>query len=206
MARCYIRNGVWGWSEQEQEAALKAADVFDAEQLYRDEIAPTHAKKPSHIRPEWLEQRAVLLKPTRRRGGETIYVASLLVFGVNEADLIAALAAAEARQATVIALDSGLTIPPGAGMAGSQQALEDWQRGRKHAQTKPGRQAGNRAAAERRRRETMRKLTVARPLWGLPTAEISSEEIARRSELSVKTLYSELGRRGAAQKRKRRKQ
>ena len=88
MARCYVRNGVWGWSIEAQLAALKKAGVLEPDKLYTDELTAARAKRPGQVRPEWLEQRAVMLKPTGRRGGEVIHVANLLVLGVSEADLI----------------------------------------------------------------------------------------------------------------------
>ena len=81
--------------------------------------------------------------------------------------------------------------------------MKDWQRAKYDAQTRPGRANGNKAAAARKRSITLEKLKVARPLWGLTSDKITTDKIAEECGLSVKTLYTELGRRSAAQKRKR---
>jgi len=199
VARCYARNGVWGWSIEDQLEKLRQADVLEKDKLYLDELSPARAKRPAQVHPEWLEQRAVLLKPTARKSGETIAVATLLALGVDEADLVSALALAAARRAVVVAADSGLTVSPVDGAAGISAAVQDWRRAKRDAQTKPGRRLGNTAAAEAAKARTLAKLPVARPLWARPTEEISSVEIAERAGLSVKTLYAYLGRREVAQ-------
>jgi len=199
VARCYRRNGVWGWSIEDQTIALRQAGVLEMDKLYTDELTAARAKRPAQVHPEWLEQRAVMLKPTGRKGGETIAVASMLVLGVGEVDLVHAIALAFARRATILAVDSGLSIKPDDGAAAVNAAMDDWTRAKRDAQTKPGRRLGNTAAAEAAKARTLAKLPVARPLWARPTEEISSVEIAERAGLSVKTLYAYLGRREVAQ-------
>ena len=111
MTRCYVRNGVWGWTVEAQEQALADADLLDQRSLYRDMLKPEQAKWPGRVRPEWLTQRADLLRPTARRS-DMIAVATLLALAVSERDLADVLAAAAAnRRATIKALDSGLEIP-----------------------------------------------------------------------------------------------
>jgi hypothetical protein len=190
---------VWGWSVQDQLEALRLAEVLEADKLYTDELTAARAKRPAQVHPEWLEQRAVLLKPTGRKSGETIAVASLLAFGVDEADLVDALAQAFGRRADVLAVDSGFLIAPGDRADMMSAAIADWRRAKRDAQTKPGRRMGNTAAAEAAKMRTLAKLPVARPLWAQPSEQISTTEIAKRSCLSVKTLYSYLGRREVAQ-------
>lgn len=199
MARCYVRNGVWGWPIEAQLTALRQAGVLEADKLYTDELSPARAKRPAQVRPEWLEQRAVLLKPTGRKGGETIAVASMLVLGASEGDLVHAVALAFERRATIHAVDSGLTIEPSDGATGANTAVADWTRAKRSAQTKPGRYLGNAAAAEKAKARSLAKLPEARLLWARPTDEISSIEIGRRVGLSVKSLYKYLGRREVAQ-------
>jgi len=190
---------VWGWSIEDQLAALRQADLLETDKLYTDELSPARAKRPAQVHPEWLEQRAVMLKPTGRKSGETIAVASLLVLGVDEADLVAALALAEGRHATVRAADSGyIIVPPYEGW-GMSAAVQDWRRAKRAAQTKAGRYLGNAAAAEKSKARSLAKLPEARPLWARPTEEISSVEIGERVGLSVKSLYKYLGRREVAQ-------
>lgn len=202
--RCYTRNGVWGWSIEAQRDALAAAGA-DMSREFCDELSAARARMPARVKAEWLEQRMTALKKTSRTRGETLHVATLLALGINEADLIASIAAALARRDTVTAADSGFSIAPGAGAVEIGAAVADWTRAKRDAQTKPGRQNGNKAAADKARARTLAKLPDARKLWPLPTSKISTAEIAAQVGLSVKTLYTELGRRSAAQTRRRRK-
>lgn len=182
---------------EDQEAKLRETAKLDPDRLYRDELSAARAKRPSHIQPEWLTERAVLLKPTARRGGEAIRVATLLALAVNDGgDLLSVLRAAERRNATIIAADSGLSIEPGEGLDGANAAATDWQRAKKEAQTRPGRAEGNRVAAEKRRERTMEKLKPARPLWrDTKPTRLSAEQVSEQVGLSIRTLYAELGRR-----------
>lgn len=194
MERCYIRDGVWGWPAQAQEAKLREVGVFSSESLYRDELSATRARQPSKISPEWLtERQRYLFRSTSRRSDETIHVATMTALAVSEADLIAALAAAEKRRATVTAHDSGVSVAPGSGMAGAAAAIADWRRSKLEAQTRSGRGEGNRRAAELRRAKTESKLTEARPLWRDRSPQrLTTAQISRQVGLSVPTLYKNL--------------
>lgn len=196
MARCYVRNGVWGWTIQEQLDALEKADVLHPERVYKDELSDRQAKYPARVRPEWLRQRQSLLRPSTRRQDE-IYVATLLAMAVSEADLVAVIAQAGARGAHIHAVDSGFGLACDlATPQGIQQAVEDWQRAKASARTKPGRTAGYLAAAEKKRAETKRKLPPAKPLWRSRKPDrLTEAQIAEIVDLSPKTLHQELGRR-----------
>lgn len=198
MARCYVRNGVWGWTIQEQLDALEKAEVLDPERVYKDELSERQAKYPARVRPEWLEQRQALLRPSSRRQDE-IHVATLLAIAVSEADLVAVIAQAGMRRAHIHAIDSGFGLACDIATAeGIQQAIEDWQRAKASARTKPGRTAGYIAAAAKKRQETMRKLPPAKPLWRSRKPDrLTEAQIAERVGLSAKTLHQELGRRPA---------
>ena len=204
MARCYVRNGVWGWTVEAQEKALADAGYLDSTALYRDTLKPALAKNPSRVRPEWLPQRVDLLRPTSRRS-DLIAVATPLALGVSERDLANVLASAgKNRRATVVFVDSGMRVEPDGGMAAAAAALEAWQTARLQSRSKTTKIAGNVAAAEAKRRITAEKMKIAEPLWPLPSDEISTDEIAERSGLSVKTLYEYLRERSIAQRRRER--
>lgn len=199
MARCYVRNGVRGWTVEAQEQALEAAGHLDRGALFKDILKPDRAKNPGRVRPEWLTERVTFLRPSSRRG-ETLVVATPLALGINERDLTKALTdASKNRNAAVLFVDSGTVIRPRDGMAGSTVAQDAWHEALKKATTKTAKIAGNVAAAAAKRRLTAEKLKIAEPLWELPTEEISTDEISARSKLSVKTLYNELGPRSIAQ-------
>ena len=204
MARCYIRNGVWGWSPEEQEERLAGAGkVSKPDDIYRDILPAIKAKKPSFVKPEWLEVRNDhLLRQTRGRP-EEIAVATLLALAPSEGDLVAALDLAWKRKATVTAVDSGISLPPDAGVAGVNAAIKDWQRAKASARTKPGRAIGWQAAAAKKRDDTDRKLPLARPHWfSRKPDRLSVAQIEAISGLSQKTLYNRLHARPAIERRK----
>lgn len=196
-SRAYIRNGVTGWPPEKQEALLREAG-FEGP-IYRDELGRRDMRGANASA---LKERATMLAPTPRTDPETILVASIRCFALNPVDLTAALAAAVARNATVRALDTGIEVGPGAGLAEIAQAAQAFDKARKGEQTREGRARGNAVAAERARQRTAPKIAEARKLWGLPSDTISTDEISKRVGLSLRTLYLHLGRRGAAQARK----
>ena len=180
---------------------MAAAGVLDKGTAYRDILAERHAKRPAQMHGEWLKERAQMLRPTGRNGADTIYVATMLALGVREADLAKTLAAAAARGSTIVALDSGISVAPDAGAYGVSAALEDWARAKRSAQTAPGRLLGVQAAAAAKRERTMRQVRIARPLWrDTSPGRMTTEQVAAEAKLSIKTLYSELGRRPAMKK------
>lgn len=192
--RCYTRNGVWGWPIEAQREAMTAAGVYDPSREYCDDMAVTKAKRPAQVRPEWLEQRALLLKRTGRRTGEMVNFGTLLALAVSEGDLVACVAALAARRDTIFAADSGFTAGPEYPPDVMAAVLADWTRAKRDAQTKPGRAAGSRAAADKKRAETMRKLAPARALWrSRDPKRLTGKQIAEQVGLSEKTLYVELG-------------
>lgn len=196
MSCSYVRNGVWGWPTEMQVGKLRDAGALNHGRLHHDGLRSDRAKRPSHIKAEWLTAREAMLEALPAQGGGVIYVATLLAFAVSEADLISALTTVAARQATVITLDSGLQIEPGAGIAAGKAAVDEWNRARMDARGRPGRAAGSRTAAERRRRLTLEKLAPARPLWrDITPGRLTALQIAERVGLSKKTLFVELGRR-----------
>lgn len=192
VARCYVRNGVRGWTVQEQLDALqKAGKLEDQERAHQDMLPDVRAKHPGRVKAEWLVARNKdLLRPSSRRT-EEIAVASPVVLGVSQADLAGVLARAWDRNATVFFADSGLSFAPDAGVAGVNAAMADWQRARDVVRDTSGRRAGYLAAAEKKRDTTKRKLRIVRKLgWSSTSPDrLSVQEIAKQSGLSSKTIY-----------------
>lgn len=186
------------WPVERQRQAL--ADVGFTGPIYEDTLTRHQLRGRSTAA---LKGRAEMLRPTARAAAELILVPSIRVLALSPLDLTAALAAAAARRATVRALDTGLEIGPDAGAAEFAAACAAWDKARRADQTRDARGKGNEAmlaAAERRRKEA---LAIARPLWSLPSDEMSAEAVAERAGLSVGSLYKYLGRRTPAQRRAR---
>ncbi|GBQ32015.1 hypothetical protein AA13594_2249 [Gluconacetobacter azotocaptans DSM 13594] len=150
-----------------------------------------------------LSERAAMLRPTSRKAGnDVIGVATIRALALNGGpDLIAVLMAAAERGATVHALAEELEVPPGAPLALIRDAASAWDTGRRNAQTAEGRAIGTQRASEAAAARRQRALAIARPLWVLPTNEITSQEIATRAGVSIATLHNHLGGRRAAQRR-----
>ncbi|WP_220792461.1 recombinase family protein [Gluconacetobacter diazotrophicus] len=148
-----------------------------------------------------LKERAELLRPTARKARETIIVATIRALALNSGpDLLGTLKAAAKRGATVRALAEGLEIPPNAGIDELSGASTAWDKARRNDQTADARTKGSAAAASKAAERRTKAVTIARPLWGLPSDEMPNAEIERRAGLSITTLYRALGRRTAAQK------
>lgn len=176
---------------------MEKAGKLDLDSMHQDILPAVKAKHPGRVRAEWLERRdRDLLRQTSPRPHEEIVVASALVLGVNPPDLAGAMARAWNRGATVLFVDSGLSFPPEAGVAGINAAMADWERARESARTKPGRTAGYIAAAIKKRERTKAAVTKARPLWrDTKPSRLTAEQVSERCGISPKTLYQELGRR-----------
>jgi hypothetical protein len=184
-----------GWPVERQHQALSEVG-FDGP-IYEDTLTRAHLHGRNVAA---LEQRADMLRPASRTTPEVILVASIRVLALNPVDLTAALAAASGRHATIRALDTGMEIAPDAGAA-EIAAAAAWDKARRDDQTRDARGKGNEAAVRAAERRREAGLAIARPLWGLPSEEMPATEIAKRSGLSVGTLYRFLDRRTPAQRR-----
>ena len=167
-----------------------------------EDVLRTEALKGRAV--ESLVQRAALLRPTARRAPERILVASPVCFAWDIRDLSGALAAAARRNATVIFLDTGLEVPPDAGVAILHQAIEAFDRAKRRAQTEGGRVKGWIKAAENRKVETARRLDLIREDWKL-RQHATQELLARAGKdgkpMARNTAILHLGDRKKEQKR-----
>jgi hypothetical protein len=135
---------------------------------YQDDLKPRALKAHS---PADLKERAELLRRTSRRGGaETIYVASLGVLAWVAEDFMASMGAAAARNATVVALDTGRTISPTATAAELAEALSEFLTARRRHQTSEGRLAGVEASRKLRMADTAARAALIADDWHGVTA------------------------------------
>ncbi|MFT9089463.1 MAG: hypothetical protein ABF479_00385 [Gluconacetobacter sp.] len=198
--RLYVRNGVSGLPPERQLQLIESAGYSGA--VYCDELSRNDMRARNVAA---LIQRAEMLRPIRRHASERIVVASLRCLALTAVDLSSVLVAAEKRNATIYAVDIGISFSPGGNAEAVQAAMLAWEQGRRIGQTQAAREKAAvvypKIAGERRDRS----LQIARPLWSLPTAEITGAEIAKRAGLSVASLITHLGPRRKAQKARERK-
>ena len=153
------------------------ADKGAGPAVYEDVLRPKQLKGRST---DSLVERANLLQPTSRKTTETILVASPPCFAWDVRDFSGALAAAaKNRRATVIFLDTGLEVPPDAGVAVVHQAIEAFDKARRRAQTEPGRIKGWIKAVENRKADTNRRLNLIRIDWKL--RQHTTQELLQRA-------------------------
>ena len=196
-ARIYISNLSKAWPEARQREVLKPVTEGSNLPEYRDQLTRRGLQSR---KPELLEERADMLRPTSRRSGETIYCAALGVLAVSPADLASVLAAAAARRATIILPGDDLTIPPDPPASVLADVMAQWEKRRRQGLHEGGRLAGQKIAVERRRAATAAALDLVRDDWGKPSSEVSTKALMERAGLTYKTLNEHLGPRTKAQR------
>lgn len=166
--------------------------------VYRDELSRNDMRTRNV---QALTQRAEMLRPIKRAVSERITVASLRCLALTAVDLSCVLVATAKRKAMIHAVDTGETFLPGGGIEDVHAAMLAWERGRRVGQTIAAREKAAVVSAKLVDERRERALELARPLWGLPTAEITGPEIAKRAGISVASLITHLGPRRKAQKK-----
>ena len=174
-------------------------------ETYEDVLKPRQLKAHS---PADLRERGELLRKTaRRRGDETIYVASLGVLAWVAEDFMACMGAAAARNATVTALDTGRSIPPTANAADLAEALSEFLTARRRHQTTGGRLAGVQASKAVRMEDAQRRKALIEADWhgvDVPTPELleraGKERRGRWVPMAWSTAVRLMGRRPTQEK------
>ena len=143
-----------------------------------------------------------MLRPTSRRGGETIWVAALGCLAIDREDLARVIAAASARRATLHVPGDELVIPPDPPAALWVDIHAAWERRRRQGLHASGRAKGAEAALSKRRAATAAGVEAVKDDWG--NLAVTTAELTRRAGLTYKTLWMKLGpREVAAQVRER---
>jgi hypothetical protein len=190
MKRYYLANIRPAWPIQRQEEVLDthAPEWRQSAAVYRD-VLPGK-RRQAHSASD-MENRADILRPTGRRGIETVTVASLTVIAVSQLDLVHVLARLDARRATLVALAEGLTIPPTGGAGVVQQACDVFaasiHRGR------GDRHKGARVSAARREGNAKVACEAVRHLWSLPRSQISDKAVIAQAGVARGTVVKHLG-------------
>lgn len=178
-ARAYKSNILKAWTPEAQQSLLDG--VEEELTIYEDQVRPGQRKRKAV---DALVQRADMLRPTkRRRGDEVIYVPCLGNFAWDLWDLARCFAAAKEREATIVALNTDLRIPPDASEAVMKQAREDFQADKRRGAVQPGR-VGWEIAQEQRLADTERRINLIREDWGNPDFKL--EDLLLRAGRTTK--------------------
>lgn len=198
-ARVYFSNIVAAWpTERQEKLAAEKVPGWPRVEVYREDVAPRHRK--SHASDALVERNNALLRKTGRRGArETIYVASLALLAWELRDFQRCLVAAEARGATVVALDTGTEIPPDANRKALADAGDEFLSRRKSVATEGARgTGGGKIAGARRAAQAAAKAEPFRDRW--KRKDDSTPKLLNEMGLSYNTACKYLGKRPEAQR------
>jgi hypothetical protein len=203
-ARVYLSNIVAAWPiERQEKLCAEKVPGWPDVAIYREEVAPRHRK--SHSAEALVERNNALLRKTNRRGAETIYVPTLPLLGWELRDFHRCLVAAEARNATIVALDTGTVIPPNASRKALADAGDEFVNRRKSVQTEGARgTGGGKIAGERRWAAAEERCQKIAARWPLPSDQYPTAALLKEAGLSRNTVKIHLGVRSDAQERHRR--
>ena len=197
--RRYLSDLSKAWPVESQRAVIREASGCADMPEYWDRLTRRKRQRP---KPEDLEERADMLRPTSRRGGETIWVAALGCLAIDREDLARVIAAASARRATLHVPGDELVIPPDPPAALWVDIHAAWERRRRQGLHASGRAKGAEAALSKRRAATAAGVEAVKDDWG--NLAVTTAELTRRAGLTYKTLWMKLGpREVAAQVRER---
>jgi hypothetical protein len=193
----YLSNITPGWSIQQQKDVLAAhVPGWPDIPTYIDRLPP--AKRKAHS-PASLTQRAELLRGTwRPENVEGIVVVSLACLAWEQVDFLQCVAAATTRGATIVALDTGRRIAPGATPAEIADAAQEFAR-RRAAKGGMGR-PGYLVSAEKRSAEAKAAAMRIKDRWELPTKDYPTDALLAEADICRNTANFYLGNRPEAQR------
>ena len=140
---------------------------------------------------EGQEDVSALFRPSRRNGRDMIYVSSLACIADNEADFRKFINLARLKKAEIYVAEKRTTY----GCSAGSMMIEDWRDARKDSAAK----IGGRISGDRKEAATKKAIELIRDDWRKPSAHFSTEELKKRSGLSLNTIKKHLGRRPIAQ-------
>lgn len=146
---------------------------------YCDKLGPSARKAHN---PGSLVERGDMLRPTNPRpGGETIYIAAWPVWAWASDEVLACLAAAAQRKATVVVLETGRRIEPTAGPVELHAAVEEFRRAKRREFQGDARKAAAAARVAKLRAEIEARVDLIREDWNRPSTEIGTRELLLRA-------------------------
>lgn len=190
--RFYLSNLRLTWPFERQEAIIAARfPEWRSGAVYRDELSVRKLKAHDA---DALTNRALMLRPTTRRGG-TLYVPSLAVLAFTPADLAVVLAALGRRLDALVSLEDDTAVAPDGPMGDALEAFKSAVR-RVGDYGKPG----GIVSGERRAAAAKAGCERIRERWGMPSEEWSTEALCDEAGVSRPTAFQYLGRRSIAQR------
>ena len=189
--RVYLSNISPRWTIKRQELLLRAAlpDYPKGVTVFHDEL--DRHQRQSHLSAN-LVQRAEMLKKTRRKAPEDIYLAGLPPLAWTTRDLLVCLSRAVSRMATIHVLEPPLLIGPDAGADVMLKAAEAFEESRKASQERRG-VPGAKVSAERRIEAARAKAAAIRERWRLPIDQYPTAALLAEANISRNTAIFYLG-------------
>jgi hypothetical protein len=159
-----------------------------------------------------MHERGSLLRPSSRRAGEVICVASLAVLAVSTEDFMAVCAAAAGRGATIVAHETETRIEPGAGAEALSAAVAAFRDCRRRSNIVGERwKPGAAASVAKRQADIVARVALFAEDWAkreIPTPVLLLRGGKKRKggrdivPMSYQTAAKILGKRPAAQKKR----
>ncbi len=160
--KAYLSNISPAWSIARQKEVIGPPLPGGAVAAYLDELKPRHLRRRS---PDDLVERAVLCRPTGRRGPEIVRVASIGVMAWRQDDFARVVEALGARRAALVSHHDGETFDLQSATA-RQRAIELFPTARKEGGRQRGRAVGARRSAEIRNAASKAAAEAVRARWG----------------------------------------
>lgn len=193
--RFFLSNISPVWPIERQEALLGPPPPGAV--VFRDIL--DRRDRQSH-QPDRLVQRALMLRPTRRKGG-VFTLAAWPVLAWTTEDMLACLTLIMERGASLRVLASDMTIEPGSGPAVLLEAMQAFTASRKRDAAVARGMTGGAVSGATRSAEKEATAKRMEPFWRLPNEPPNeTEALLKRFEISRNTAKKYLGKRSDAQR------
>jgi hypothetical protein len=198
----YLSNISPLWPLSRQEAVIDAAypGKRDDGNTWRDWLTPRARR--THL-DEILDQRGYLVRPSTRKGGDNIVIASAAVLAWKTDALVGFLSAAAAKGSTIHIIDAKLTINPKSGPSVFEKVIAAFKKAKIRKTSLPSGRAGGSRSAELRSAEAEASCDTIKAPWSIPRGYKDYEpdhKLLKRAGVSRNTAKKYLGHRGKAQR------
>lgn len=171
-------------------------EVFAA--VYYDKFPPVFQDivKPYKRKPEFLTDRANMLRPTSRRNDDAFVTASLACLAFDADDLLCVLTAAGERGASIIDLSAGITIKPRATNGELAKAAQIFAQARMKERALERGKPGGDASGKKRSGEAKAGCALIEDKW--PNPKYETADLLAEAKCVYGTAVKILGRRPIA--------